>query len=364
MIFLELQLANEAQHFIYVCFLSLRSARAAPRRSQLFPSSVTMMHALFTPIQVGRIKLQHRIAMAPMGRCRAHESHVHSGQSPPLPTRPKCHRHASQSHSCFAFPKPTPTLDSPELATTYYSQRASTPGTLIISEATFISAASTGFAHCAGIYTAPQVAAWKYIVSGVHSNSSFIFLQLWAMGRPADPVELARNNNGVGDVVSASNVPLEGHPIPRALTIPEIRQYQKDYALAAKRFVDEAGGDGVEVHAANEYLPDQFLRENTNLREDVYGGGVEGRIRFLVELVDELVEAVGAERVGVKVSPYGRVQGMSFRGLWGKGSTRADFHSGPGMEFSLAATKETFSVLAKTLKSRHPNLAVSLYFLR
>ncbi|KAL8293259.1 hypothetical protein RQP46_000953 [Phenoliferia psychrophenolica] len=252
-----------------------------------------MTPALFTPIKVGDITLEHRIAMAPLTRFRAHESHVHS-----------------------------------DLAIEYYAQRASTPGTLIISEATFINA------NAPGIWTTEQAAAWKPIVKAVHDKKSFMFLQLWALGRAADPSVL-KKEFGL-DVTSASDIPFEGGATPRPLTIPEIQQYLESYATAAKNFVEGAGGDGVEVHCANGYTLNQFLDLNSNKRTDAYGGSLENRLRFPLEAVAAAVKAVGAAKVGVRISPYNSFQGM---------------------KMPMKDLKETYTAFVKELKSRHPDLA-------
>ncbi|KAM0755259.1 FMN-linked oxidoreductase [Meredithblackwellia eburnea MCA 4105] len=255
---------------------------------------------LFTPLKVGDITLAHRVAMAPLTRFRALPSHEHDV----------------------------------ELATTYYSQRASTPGTLLISEATFISPRASGYHNIPGIWTTPQAIAWRTIVSAVHSKCSFLFLQLWALGRTAKPEILEAD--GGGQLCSASDIPLTGRQTPTPLTKERMDAFVKDYADAAKRFVVDAGGDGVEVHMANGYLLDQFLQSVSNKRTDEYGGNVENRIRFPLEVVQAVVSAVGEKKVGVRVSPFGTFQDM---------------------KMPLEELKETFGTLASELKLRFPQLA-------
>jgi NADPH2 dehydrogenase len=233
-----------------------------------------MTAVLFTPIQVGRMNLKHRIVLAPLTRFRAHQTHV---------------------------PGPH--------AATYYAQRGSVPGTLLISEATYISQAAGGMDFVPGIYTQDHVEGWRKVTDAVHEKGSFIFCQLWALGRAAFPDVLLKENNS--PFVSASPVPLSTSPtvVPHALTEPEIRAYIENYIAAARNAI-AAGFDGVEIHGANGYLIDQFLQEVSNHREDDWGGSVEKRARFAIEVVDALVKEVGAERVGIRLSPWSPFQDM------------------------------------------------------
>ncbi|ORY63805.1 FMN-linked oxidoreductase [Leucosporidium creatinivorum] len=268
-----------------------------------------MSPALFTPLRVGNMELQHRVAMAPLTRFRANKEHVPSN-----------------------------------LATEYYEQRASTPGTLIISEATFIASQAGGYAHVPGIWSPSQVTAWKKIVDAVHAKGSFIYLQLWALGRAAQGKVLKNEPGGPYDVVSASDIPLHDSgdgrtrstDAPRSLTEPEIQQYIEWYAQAAHNFVHLAGGDGVELHSANGYLPNQFLDTNSNKRTDKWGGSVENRTRFSREIVQAIASKIGAEKTGIRLSPHSTFQGMKM----------------PGQDL-----EETFSFLVGALKTDHPNLA-------
>ncbi|GAA5826468.1 hypothetical protein JCM11251_002383 [Rhodosporidiobolus azoricus] len=256
--------------------------------------------ALFKPLKVGRMELSTRIAMAPLTRFRMND------------------RHAPE-----------------EVHAIYYSQRASTPGTLLISEATFIDERASGYKGAPGIFTDEQVQGWKKVVDAVHAKGSYLVLQLWALGRaaPADALRQEYNH----DVVSSSDVPFEGGSKPRPLTKAELQDFAHYYARAAKLFIEEAGGDGVEIHGANGYLVDQFLQTNANKRTDEYGGSVENRARFPLEIVRAVCEAVGEDRVGIRISPYSHFQGMKMD--------------------KLEDIKETFSYFVDQIRTRHPNFA-------
>jgi NADPH2 dehydrogenase len=236
-----------------------------------------MAPALFMPIQVRHMNLSHRIILAPLTRCHAHDTHV----------RPGPH------------------------AATYYAQRASVPGSLLISEATFISQAAGGRDFVPGIYTQEQIQGWRKVTGAVHDKGSFIFCQIRAFGRTASPEALAKENNL--PLVSASPIPLSARPIPvpHALTEPEIRSYITSFATAARNAI-EVGFDGVEFHAANGYPIDQFLQEVSNTREDDWGGSIEKRAKFAIEVTDAIVKEVGAERVGVRLSPWSPFRGAFY----------------------------------------------------
>ncbi|KAG9027782.1 hypothetical protein FRB95_007389 [Tulasnella sp. JGI-2019a] len=226
---------------------------------------------LFTPLQVGDITLSHRVVMAPLTRLRANDEHVPQ-----------------------------------EIATTYYSQRAS-PGTLMITEATYIKDEAGGFANVPGIWSDEQIAAWKNITDAVHAKGAFIYLQMWALGRAADPAVMASKGF---KIVSPGNIPMEGRPVPTPLTRGEIYQYVEWYAQAAKNAVHKAGFDGVEMHNANGFLLDQFLQTNSNNRTDEFGGSVENRSRLALLIAKAVTDAVGQEKTGVRFSPHGRYQNM------------------------------------------------------
>ena len=151
----------------------------------------------------------------------------------------------------------------------------------------------------------------------MHRNGSSIYLQLWALGRTAHPDVL--QEEGPYPFVAPSPVPLDSTstpspPVPRALTVEEIAEYVQWFATAARNAVLGAGFDGVEIHAANGYLPDQFLQTNTNKRTDSYGGSVENRARFVLEITEAVVKAVGANKVGIRLSPWSTFQGECDRG--------------------------------------------------
>ncbi|KAI9647285.1 hypothetical protein NHQ30_003668 [Ciborinia camelliae] len=227
---------------------------------------------LFSPLKVGAAELQHRIAMAPLTRFRADDNHV------PLP-----------------------------FVVEYYAQRASVPGTLLVSEATFIAPQAAGYTNPPGIWSKDQITGWKRVTDAVHAKKSYIWLQMWALGRAADPIVLEQE--GGYKVKSASDIPFEGGAKPEPLTEAEIKEYIGLYAQAAKNAI-EAGFDGVEIHGANGYLIDQFLQDTSNQRTDSWGGSVENRARFGLEVSKAVVAAVGAEKTAIRLSPYSPFQGM------------------------------------------------------
>ncbi|KAK4692114.1 NADPH2 dehydrogenase, partial [Lecanoromycetidae sp. Uapishka_2] len=233
-----------------------------------------MAPTLFDPVQIGGLPLSHRIAMAPLTRYRADFAHVHN-----------------------------------HLAVEYYSQRASVAGTLLITEATFISPRASGYANAPGIYNAEQIKAWKEVTNAVHEKKSYIFCQLWALGRAAKP-EIVRKEAGDRWFASSSATPMQaGGEAPRALEKDDIWGFVGDYAQAAKNAI-EAGFDGVEIHGANGYLIDQFTQDVCNKRTDAWGGSVEKRSRFGLEVAKAVVEAVGKEKVGIRLSPFSTFQAM------------------------------------------------------
>ncbi|KAL5483539.1 hypothetical protein ACEPAI_8771 [Sanghuangporus weigelae] len=236
---------------------------------------------LFQPIRVGNLDLSHRIVMSPMTRFRADDAHV-------------------------------PTDNMVE----YYAQRASVPGTLLITEATFIAARAGGYDNVPGIWTDEQVAGWKKVTDAVHAQGSYIYLQLWQLGRTANPEILAlpdcpKNPGGPYSLVSSSDIPLpdkEDAIKPRPLTHEEILEYIELFGEAAHNAVHRAGFDGVEVHAAHGYLIEQFLQDTSNKRTDQWGGSIEGRTRFALEVVKKVVSVVGEERTGIRLSPFNTLQ--------------------------------------------------------
>jgi N-ethylmaleimide reductase len=233
------------------------------------------MSTLFDPIKIGRLTCPNRIFMAPLTRGRATRDHV-----------------------------PT------DLMAEYYAQRASAG--VIISEATGITVEGSGWPYAGGLWGTEHVAHWKKVTDAVHQAGGRIFAQLWHMGRLVHP-----SLHGVEPVsASATAGPGQAHTYEgrrpyvqaRPLALDEIPRLVGDYADAARNAI-EAGFDGVQLHAANGYLIDQFLRDGSNKRTDAYGGPIENRIRLLREVVAVLVEAVGADRTAVRLSPNGDSQG-------------------------------------------------------
>jgi len=236
------------------------------------------MPTLFDPIELGAIHAPNRILMAPLTRARNTREHV-----------------------------ATP------LMVEYYAQRASAG--LIISEATGISRQGLGWPYGPGIWTDEQVTAWRAVTDAVHAAGGRIISQLWHMGRIVHPLYL----NGEAPVSSsATTAPGKAYTyegrLPyaqaRALRLDEIPALIEDYRHAARNAM-KAGFDGVQIHAANGYLIDQFLRDNSNFRTDEYGGPVENRIRLLREVTQAVAETVGAGRTAVRLSPNGDTQGVN-----------------------------------------------------
>jgi len=184
------------------------------------------------------------------------------------------------------------------------------PGTLLIVEATFIALQAGGHPNVPGIYSDAQIAAWEKVTDAVHTKGSFIFLQLWALGRTAHAGFL---NTESGTIVkSPSDVPMKDAAVPVPLTEEEIWEYVGYYKQAAKNAIS-AGFDGVELHGANGYLIDQFIQAVTNMRTDSWGGSVERRGRFGIEVAKAVVNAVDAERRAIRLSPYSEFKGMGMK---------------------------------------------------
>ncbi|KAJ1330879.1 NADPH2 dehydrogenase [Microdochium nivale] len=197
----------------------------------------------------------------------------------------------------------------------YYTQRAAVPGTLLITEGTLISHGAASRYSIPGIWTAAQIAAWKTIVSAVHAKGGRIYCQLWHLGRGG----LAHVHAEQGTpLLSSSAVPTSPSPVatapppptPQAMTEDQIRAVIAEYALAAKNAVEGAGFDGVEIHGANGYLPDQFLQDTCNRRTDRWGGSVENRTRFALEVTRAVAATVGAQRTAIRLSPFNPFNGM------------------------------------------------------
>jgi N-ethylmaleimide reductase len=234
--------------------------------------------SLFSPLQIGPHQLRHRLVMAPLTRMRA--------EKPSLAPRP--------------------------LNAEYYAQRA-TPGGLIIAEASPVVATGFGSPGVPGIYSEHQIKGWREVVDAVHAKGGVIFLQLWHVGR------VSHSSFQPGGVlpVAPSAVPISAdlktmtadgkvvsYETPRALETSEIPGVIDAYRQAARNAL-KAGFDGVEIHGANGYLIEQFLQSHTNLRTDRYGGSIENRARFLMEVTQAVIDVWGADRVGVRLSPYG-----------------------------------------------------------
>lgn len=243
-----------------------------------------MPNAMFTPIKIGSLELPHRIAMAPLTRSRASKS----GN--------------------------VPTAMNVE----YYRQRSS--AALIITEAAQISPQGQGYAWTPGIHSPEQIAGWKEVSRAVHAEGGRIFMQLWHVGRVSHP----SFQPGGALPVGPSALPVPGKtfivdeqgdgvwadvPTPRALSVTEIDGIVGDYVKASRNAID-AGMDGIEIHAGNGYLLDQFINSNSNKRTDEYGGTSENRARFLLRVVDAVSREIGTRRVAVRLTPMGRFMGM------------------------------------------------------
>lgn len=241
-------------------------------------NKMNIMSKLFQKTHLKSLDLQNRVVMAPMTRAR-------TSQPGNVPN---------------------------EMMATYYRQRA-TAG-LIISEATQISDDSQGYSFTPGVYTDEQVKGWQPVTKAAHDQGAAIFCQLWHVGRVSHP----RFQNGERPIAPSALAPVEtkvwisddkgnGNMVdciqPREMAQADIERVVKDFAFSAKRAV-EAGFDGVEIHGGNGYLIDQFLRTNSNKRTDNYGGTRKNRIRFLLDVVDAAIKAIGADKVGVRLAPF------------------------------------------------------------
>ncbi|BAN50390.1 alkene reductase [Metapseudomonas resinovorans] len=228
------------------------------------------MPTLFDPIKIGDLELANRIIMAPLTRCRADEGRVPNA-----------------------------------LMAEYYTQRASAG--LIISEATSVTPLGVGYPDTPGIWSDEQVKGWSNITKAVHGNGGKIVLQLWHVGRISDPSYLDGEAPVAPSAIAAKGHvsllrPLRDYPVPRALETEEIADIVEAYRVGAEN-AQAAGFDGVEIHAANGYLLDQFLQDGTNKRSDQYGGSIENRARLLLEVTDAAIKVWGAGRVGVHLAP-------------------------------------------------------------
>ena len=235
------------------------------------------MVSLFEPLQFGAVTLRNRIVMSPLTRGRASHHRVPN-----------------------------------DLMRSYYCQRASAG--LIIAEATSVSPQGVGYLNTPGIWCREHVEGWRQITQAVHKKGGKIFLQLWHVGRVSDPELLSGQMPVAPSAIACRgslDLPYSQRPYvtPRALHIDEIHNIVADFADAATK-ARQAGFDGVDIHAANGYLIDQFLHNQSNQRQDEYGGSIENRCRLLLQIVDACIGVWGADRVGVHLSPYSSAHGM------------------------------------------------------
>lgn len=232
---------------------------------------------LFRPLKVGALELPHRIVMAPLTRCRAGLEHIPN-----------------------------------ELMATYYAQRASAG--LVIAEATMIQEGHSAFIAEPGIYNQAQILGWKKVTDAVHKKNGRIFLQIWHGGRACHP-DMNHGNQTVAP--SAIAIPgevrtqngMRPHVTPIEIEEKNVQTYV-DYFRQAAINAKSAGFDGVEVHGANGYLIDQFLRDGSNHRQGEYGGSISNRARFLFEVLESVIAVYGADRVGLRISPVNSFNGM------------------------------------------------------
>lgn len=236
------------------------------------------MSKLFESVKIGNIELKNRLGMAPMTRSRA-------------------------------LPDGTPS----DLAAEYYGQRASVG--LIISEGTQPSDDGQGYSNTPGIYTESHIEGWKKVTSKVHNEGGRIFVQLMHVGRVSHPDNTPHHRQAVAPSAIAPNTEIftaqgmKEIPTPRALSEEEIKDVINEFRIAARAAV-EAGADGVEIHGANGYIIQQFLSENANQRQDAYGGTIENRSRFAIEVAKAVVDEIGPERTGIRFSPQGTLNGI------------------------------------------------------
>lgn len=231
------------------------------------------MSLLFSKYQLGSLELQNRLVMAPLTRCRAIGN------------------------------VPTP------LMVEYYRQRNSAG--LIVAEGTSPSPNGLGYARIPGIFSDAQVAGWQAVTAAVHAGGAKMFVQLMHCGRVSHPLNLLAGAR----VLAPSAVAAAGEmytdaegmqplPVPQEMSAADIAATREEYVVAARNAI-RAGFDGIELHAANGYLLEQFIRPNSNLRKDGYGGGIEGRARFVLETARAAIDAIGKDKVGIRLSPYG-----------------------------------------------------------
>ncbi len=236
------------------------------------------MTDLFSPLKLGAVEVENRVLMAPLTRCRADENHV-----------------------------PT------DLIAEHYAQRAT--GGLLIAEATMAMEGNSAFWREPGIYSEAQVTGWKKVTDAVHAEGGKIFLQIWHGGRACHPVLNDGKQPVAPSAIAITNSDIhtpegkKAYTEPRALDDAEIPAIIEGFAKAAEN-AKRAGFDGVEVHGANGYLLDEFLRDGSNLREGPYGGTMENRARLLLEVIEAVSKVWGSDRVGVRLSPLNSFNSM------------------------------------------------------
>lgn len=243
-----------------------------------------MTDPLFNTLKAGAFELRNRIVMAPLTRCRASEGRVPN-----------------------------------DMMAEYYEQRSDFG--LILTEATSVDAMGVGYPDTPGIWSDEQVAGWKKVTERVHAKGGLILCQLWHVGRISDPIYLdGKQPVSSSAITPAGHVslirPEKSFVAPRELSVEEIQDVVQQYKRGAEN-AKKAGFDGVEVHGANGYLIDQFLQDSTNHRADEYGGSVENRMRFMLEVVDAVVSVWGADRVGMHLAPRGDAHDMGDSDLEG-----------------------------------------------
>ncbi|EHK66093.1 alkene reductase [Achromobacter arsenitoxydans] len=276
------------------------------------------MNPLFEPLKVGDLTLRNRVVMAPLTRQRASAGRVPN-----------------------------------DLMVEYYTQRAGAG--MILTEATAVTPQGVGYADTPGLWSPEQVKGWRKVTSAVHDKGSLIVAQLWHVGRISDPIfldgELPVAPSAIAAQGHVSHVrPKRAYVTPRALETAEIPGVVEAYRHGAQMAM-EAGFDGVEVHAANGYLLDQFLQDSTNHRSDQYGGSLENRARLLLEVVDACVSVWGAGRVGVHLSPRGDIHTMGDSDLAGTFSYVARELGKRGIAFLCVREREGADSLGPALKA-------------
>ncbi|KAI8344281.1 hypothetical protein BC941DRAFT_408218 [Chlamydoabsidia padenii] len=255
---------------------------------------------LLSPIKIGENTLEHRVVLAPLTRLRNTEEGI------------------IQDH-----------------VVEYYTQRA-TKGGLLLTEATLISPSAGGYKYAPGIYTDEQVEGWRKVTDAVHAKGAVIYNQLWHIGRATHSSCLPNNQLPVAAsaiAIKGKNLFGDDFEVPHALTVDEIKDLVQDFANAAQNAL-KAGFDGIEVHCGNGYLVDTFINTSSNNRTDEYGGSIENRARFALEILDALVDAIGANKVALRFSPWSGFQDMEDD-----------------------TPVETWSYITRQIQTNHPDLA-------